>query len=328
VRSERAIIASIARAFRATGRGAPGVFAGMGDDAAILRLGQSLWAVSTDACVEGAHFLSGLHAPEDSGYKALARSVSDLAAVGATPRYFLMNLAVPPARTGAWLRRFTAGMARAARFLDMHLIGGDTTAAPQHAPVSANLCVLGEIQGGRPVLRCGARPGDILFLSGVAGAAQLGLELVRRNLHRRARYRNLLRRHLHPEPRIALGQWLAQHKLATAMIDTSDGLSTDLFNLCSAGRVGAEIDLARLTKPRVPAELLRKKFSPEEMALHGGDDYELLFAVRAEYSARIPARFKGVPLTTIGRITAGSVIRVREGGKLRTLLPRGWDPFR
>lgn len=326
--TEREIIALIARAFRARRVPARGVIAGIGDDAAILRIGNAAWAISTDAFIEDTHFLSAVHAPEIAGYKALARSVSDLAAVGATPRFFLLNLALPRARSSAWLRDFSRGMARAARRFRIQLIGGDTTPARKACGVSANLCVLGEIGRGLPILRSGARPGDIIFVSGTTGAAQLGLALVLRELWRDPRWRPLLRRHLRPEPRIELGKWLAGGKLATAMIDTSDGLSTDVANLCAASNVGALVSVHDLPAVRVPLALQNRGFDAEAMALHGGDDYELLFTVAPRNLRRIPKHWKGVPLTVIGKITREKTIFVEKHGKKRALRHGGWDPFR
>lgn len=326
-RSESAIIASIQRTF---GRKASReLIVGIGDDAAIVRVGPNrLWAISTDAFLEGNHFLTRWHSPEDVGYKALARSASDLAAVGAAPRFFAMNLALPRTFAGSWLAGFLRGISGAARRFGIVLIGGDTTRPLRLPAFSANLMVIGELAGYPPLLRSGARPGDILFLSGTAGAAQLGLELLRKGLGRRRQMRTLLRQHLRPEPRLALGAWLARHRLATAMLDTSDGLSCDLRNLCAASGVGAQVRWDDLPLVQVPDALRRLKLNVREMAVHGGDDYELLFTVAPRNLKRVPQQFKGVPLTPIGRITRKKTILIEEGGHSSRLRPRGWDPFR
>jgi len=329
-RSESAILAFIRRAFPSGSAGVSSpLIVGMGDDAAIIRIGRSrLLAISTDAFLEGNHFLAGMHSPQDIGYKALARAVSDLAAVGATPCFFTMNLALPEKFAGAWLAQFLAGMAGAARRFGITLMGGDTTRPLLRPTFGANFTVFGELNGYPPVLRGGARPGDTIFLSGVAGAAQLGWELLRRGGVGQQPWRALLRRHLRPEPRLALGQWLARRGLATAMIDTSDGLSTDLKNLCAASKVGARIRSEDLPVVKIPQALRRCRFNPREMALHGGDDYELLFTVAPRHRSKIPRTFQGVLLTHIGCITRDKKILLEEGGKGRALPAQGWDPFR
>ena len=225
---------------RPNGRSLPvGLRLGIGDDAAVIRpMGQADWVWTCDAFLENVHFLAHAHPPQAVGFKALARATSDLAAMGARPRFFLLSLALPPSRTGGWLKGFLAGMARAARQLGLVLAGGDTS---QHATVAISVSVLGEIAPGCAVTRSGARPGDRLYVTGRLGAAQLGLELILRGLYRRAGFRPLLRRHLYPELRLAFGQWLARRRLASAMIDTSDGLSTDLGHICEASGAGARV---------------------------------------------------------------------------------------
>ncbi len=324
--SEARVIQSLIRAFPA-GLRQPQLVTGIGDDCAIVRVAPGrLWAISTDAFHEGVHFLPRIHAPADVGYKALARAVSDLAAVGARPRYFLMNIALGRSSNAVWLGKFSRGMARAAREFGIVLIGGDTTRSASGG-FSANLTVIGELTGYQPILRRGARPGDILFLSGIAGAAQLGLELARRG-HRSAKSRRGMDRHLRPLPRLALGAWLAQKKLATAMIDTSDGISTDVGNLCAASGVGAVLVRDRLPIVQIPAALQALRLNPYELALHGGDDYELLFSVSFRNAGKIPAHFKGVPLTRIGMVTAEKRIVLLEPRTSHRLKRGGWDPFR
>ncbi len=329
--NEAGIIDRIVKSLGKAAKGdAPGLRTGIGDDAAILDFGTgSRWAVSTDAFLEGVHFLRKVHPPSVAGFKALARAVSDLAAVGATPRYFLMNLALPRPATGAWLDGFLRGTAQAARKFGITLIGGDTTSPLRGAGISVNLVVLGEFDlGCEPILRSGARPGDFLFLSGTAGAAQLGLELVRRGLWRKPRWRRLLGKHLRPEPRIELGRWLASKRLATAMIDTSDGLSTDLRNLCAASGTGAMLNGLHLPMVKVPAELARRGFNAQQMALHGGDDYELLFAVSPANLGPVFDRIGEPPLAMIGQIARDKRIFFVGNNNAMILRAGGWDPFR
>ena len=300
---------------------------GIGDDAAVLRPGAGTeWVVTTDSFLENVHFLRKIHPPGAVGYKALARATSDIAAMGARSRYFFLTLGLPGACTGAWLDGFLNGMARAARRFGMILAGGDTSKYPL---VVASLTVLGEIKRGRAILRSGARPGDLLCVSGTLGEAEVGLRLIQAKLHKRKRWTKLLKKHFYPEPRLALGEWLADHRFATSMIDTSDGLSTDLRHICEASGVGAIVWASKIPIVRIPAELRRLRFAPLDLALNGGEDYELLFTVPKRFSGRVPRKFGGTPVTVIGEITREKkVILLGRDGITRPLQPKGWDPFR
>lgn len=306
---------------------ASGLLVGIGDDAAVIRhRGRSEWVLTTDAFFENVHFLQGVHPPEAIGYKALARATSDLAAMGARSRYFLLGLALPASRTGKWLDDFLDGMASAARRFGLVLAGGDTTRYPA---VAINLTVLGEIDPGRAILRSGARPGDLICVSGTLGEAELGLQLVKRKLHKQERWKKLLKKQFYPEPRLALGQWLATHKRATAMIDTSDGLSTDLAHICKASRVGAQVWSETIPTAAVPKQLRKLGLDPLSMALDGGEDYELLFTVPKRLAQRLPLTVHGVSITIIGEITRDKrIVLVDPAGKVKPLPARGWDPFR
>lgn len=303
-----------------------GVRVGIGDDAAVLSTGgKTDWAVTTDQFLENVHFLRKVHAPKMVGYKALARATSDIAAMGARPQYFFLTIGLPAACTGNWFDDFLAGMSGAARRFGLALAGGDTTKYPS---IVISLTVLGDVNRGRAILRSGARPGDLLCVSGRLGEAELGLRLVLENLHRRKRWANLLRKHLDPEPRLALGQWLAENRYATAMIDTSDGLSTDLGRICKASGVGAVVWANKLPLPAVPQGLRRFGFDPLSLALHGGEDYELLFTVPRKLASRIPPKAAGVSIHVIGEITAErKVVLADKNGHREPLKPAGWDPF-
>jgi thiamine-monophosphate kinase len=284
----------------------PGLSVGIGDDAAVLRLGAGKeWVVTTDAFLENVHFMQGIHPPEAVGYKALARATSDIAAMGARARYFFLTVGLPDACTGAWLGGFLKGMGRAARRFGLTLAGGDTTKYPLF---TASLTVMGEIQRGRGILRSGARPGDLLCVSGRLGEAELGLRLA---------------------PRLAVGEWLAARRWATSMIDVSDGLSTDLEHLCEASGVGAVVWAPKIPVVKIPREFERLGLDALHLALDGGEDYELLFTVPKKFSGRLPREIEGVPVTIIGEITRGKkVVLLGSDGKSSLLQPRGWDPFR
>ncbi len=303
---------------------------GIGDDSAILSPnGSKDWVLSCDASLEGVHFLAKVHPPDSIGYKSLVRAASDLVAMGASPRYFLMTLALPASRIGIWLDAFLSGMARAARYLGMRLIGGDTT---KSRFVSVSITVLGEVPRGAALTRSGARPGDLIYVTGKLGRAQLGLELVRRNLTHRGELQDVLHQHLYPQIPMKLGEWLARNRVATATMDISDGLSTDLSRLCIASRVGARIEAHRLPCVGVPASLFRNTRKPKldslQLALHGGDDYGLLFTVPPRRAKGLRAAPDSKSITCIGEITPSRKILLVGGeGSAMPLEARGWDPF-
>jgi len=308
---------------------------GIGDDAAILSpRAASDWILTCDAFIEGVHFLRDLHPADSVGYKSLARAASDIAAMGGLPRAFLLTLALPEVLSGRWLDQFLAGMKRASRTVGVHLIGGDTTNSPR---VFISIAVLGEVTRGRALLRSGARPGDVIYVSGRLGRAQLGLELLRRGLAKSASDDRTLRvafqQHLYPKIRVELGAWLAQRKIASAMMDLSDGLSTDLPRLCRASGVGARIDARRIPSVEVPDHLARKlkriAANPLRLALDGGEDYELLFTVPRRNVAKLRTGQGFSQLTAIGEITrARKILLLDSAGRPHPLTSRGWDPFR
>jgi thiamine-monophosphate kinase len=300
---------------------------GIGDDAALWRPKSGHETVLTcDWFLEGTHFLRDRHPADTIGWKCLARAVSDVAAMGATPVCFLLSLALPEELTVRWLEKFLVGLRSAAKKFACPLVGGDTTRRDQ---VLLNLTVVGQVPIGRAVLRSGARPGDVLFVSGRLGEAELGLRSLRQTRGLVDSRNPLLRKHLHPQPRLALGRWLAQKQLPSAMMDLSDGLSTDLPRLCAASSVGARIEAERIPTTCVPGFHGKKRFEPLELALHGGDDYELLFAVRPSKTMQIPRSHKGVLLTPIGEVTKRRAISlIGEDGRETALANRGWDPFR
>jgi thiamine-monophosphate kinase len=296
----------------------------MGDDAALVSPARGREIVLTcDWFLEGTHFLRDKHPADSVGWKCLARAVSDVAAMGGVPKCFLLSLALPEELAGgAWLGEFLRGLRRAALRFGCVLAGGDTT---ERREVLISVTVVGEILRAPAVRRSGARVGDVIYVSGRLGEAELGLRLLRSGVGRRRAARSdlRLRKHLYPEPRVELGRWLGERRLATAMMDLSDGLSSDLQRLCVANWVGARVDAGRLPVIRAvgPGAL--------ELALHGGDDYELLFTVARRDVGRMPRSFGGVAITAIGEITRGrEVMVVYESGRRQLLKAGGWDPFR
>lgn len=378
MRSEAEIIERIWTQLPSRALGGSWLRLGVGDDAAVIKAGryaadgkrvdQPDWVLSCDQFLEDVHFLAGIHTPEIIGYKALARATSDLAAMGAAPRFFLLSLALPAGRTWKWLDGFLKGMALAAGEFKMAVIGGDTSRFPK---VAVNLTVGGQgipgrtrngsRHGGGVLTRAGARRGDSIYVTGSLGAAQIGLELVLRGLVRKTRsgltardpgWRPFLEAHLRPMIHLALGRWLGgenawKSQIASAAIDVSDGLSADLGHICRASGVGARIWAKKIPLVSIDEKLRRVGLEPLKLALHGGEDYQLLFTVPARATHYLPKTYKGVEITKIGKIVQltepstpksrkyqsksfrkSPIVLTDEDGTSSPLMSYGWDPFR
>ena len=323
---ENEVIEKIDRAFRLGRDVSRELRLGMGDDAAVFRPRASHEVLlSCDWLLEGTHFLREKHPPDSVGWKCLARALSDIAAMGGVPRCFLLGLALPDTHAGRWLDEFLAGLGRASRKFGCALAGGDTT---RRREISVNATVVGEVRTGRAVARTGANPGELIYVSGRLGEAELGLEVLRQSPGLGNPTEALTRKHLYPEPRLALGRWVAEKRLASSMMDLSDGLSSDLLRLCAASRVGACLESAAIPCLREPDVARKHGLDPLRLALHGGDDYELLFTVPPRKTKLLPRAFQGIPLTSIGKITKESEVVVRdERGREQLLAAEGWDPF-
>src|SRR5271170_6398739 len=289
---ESQLVEKIARALAPHRAASSRLKIGIGDDAAIVsHAARTEWALSCDTFLENVHFRLKTHPPDSVGYKALAR---------------------------------------AARELGITVIGGDTTKSDR---ILISITVLGEIAPGRALTRSGARPGDIIYVSCKLGCAQLGLEIVLRGQARNRQLRALVQPHLYPKIRIELGSWLAQHRIATSAMDLSDGLSTDLARLCTASQVGAKIYASKVPTATIPPQAARKlgqrKLDPLQLALHGGEDYELLFTIPPRQAKKLSQAPGASTLTAIGEITRNrELILVANDGREKPLKSHGWDPFR
>jgi thiamine-monophosphate kinase len=307
---------------RRTRRRTPGVYLGIGDDAALVEVapGQEL-ILTTDMSIEGVHFKPRLHPPQAVGHRALARSLSDIAAMGGTPRYALISLALSRHTSRAWVAGFFKGLLALARRFGVAVVGGDT--AVVQGPTAVDAIVAGQVPRGKALRRSGARPGDLIFVSGRLGLAALGLRLLQSHSGRRHAASAAIRAHLFPQPQCALGQFLSKHGLASALMDISDGLSIDLKRLCDASGVGA-----CLLSDRIPLPPLPDAADSLAMALHGGEDYQLLFTVPPAKRPQIPSHFGKIPLHCIGEIQATRRLHLlTPDGKSHPLEPRGYDHF-
>jgi len=297
-------------------RAGASIITGIGDDCAVLRVpaGHHL-LVTTDFTLENVHFRREWHPPEVVGWRCLTRGLSDIAAMGGEPRAAFLSMALDRGVPQKWVNRFLAGLLEAAEEFRVPLAGGDT--AQSAGGIQADIVVVGSAPKGTAVLRSGARPGDSIYVTGELGGSAAAIARMREGKVRPADYE----RHFHPVARVTVGRWLRRRGLASAMIDVSDGLSTDLEHICEESGVGAEIEIAAIPRARVGRPAQQVGF---DLALHGGEDYELLFT-----SARkIPATVAGVQVTRIGRITRRrGMVRV-EDGRRQGLSAHGWEHFR
>ncbi len=290
--------------------------------------------VKTDPIASDVHFFP-VDAPEDIAWKALAVNVSDLAAKAAEPRAYLMALSFPQAPTQPWMRRFAQGLAEAQAQFGLHLIGGDTDKRP--GPITVSITVFGEVPAGTMIRRGTAQPSDLVYVSGTLGDAKAGLEILKsRDVAQANGFSDdaiayLLSRFLRPQPRLLLRHALRNH--ATAAMDISDGLAKDLGRMVRASGCGASIDLARLplSEPLRKADADASRSYPwRRAAVSAGDDYEILFTVRAGRGEALEhaASLAGIPVTCIGKMTvAPGLVIVGLDGRPIDLPYEGWDHF-
>lgn len=314
----------IARYFNRVTSSRRDVEKGIGDDCALLNVpDKQTLAISTDTLVAGVHFLRDIH-PADLGYKALAVNLSDLAAMGADPAWLTLALTLPEIDE-TWLAAFSDSLFELLDYYDMQLIGGDTT----RGPMSLTLGIHGLLPVGRALKRSGAKPGDWIFVTGTLGDSAAGLALLQQQhrLNDPAMHEALIKRHLRPMPRVLQGQ--ALRNLATAAIDISDGLLSDLGHILTASRVGARLNLDALPL----SSALRDHFDAEQAlnwALSGGEDYELCFTVPEVNRGALDVALGhlGVPYTCIGQIAPDAEgLTLLQHGKPRSVNYTGFDHF-
>jgi thiamine-monophosphate kinase len=337
------------------------IIKGIGDDASAIReVANRDLIVTTDLLVEGVDFYREVTPPDLLGHKALSVSLSDIAAMGARPYWSFLSFGMPrKAWNSSFRDEFVSGYFALADQFGVTLSGGDVSETKEGIVVDS--IILGEVESGAAVLRSGARAGDQIFVTGNLGGAAAGLKLI--ELGARVSeplalatgpvtepgavatgpvaeddpskrtdddaIQSLLLRQLRPEPRVGWGIVLGAERLATAMIDLSDGLSSDLHHLCNESNVGASIDAASLPLNDEVKQLCgRRALDPLALALHGGEDFELLFTVAPENVSRLPKRVDGVTISQIGEITSQhGQIQIKEKNRMWKLEPGGFRHF-
>lgn len=303
---------------------------GIGDDAAALLFSpSSMLLATTDMLIEGVHFELTTTDLYSLGWKAAAVNLSDIAAMGGVPRFCLTSLGIPPYLTVEQVDEFYRGVSACLKKFGTMLVGGDTCSSKKGFVISVT--VLGEVVRKKIVTRSGAMPGDLLYVTGTLGDSGAGLELVRNAecgvRSKTPAVRKLIGKHLRPVPRVAEGRKLAAAGIASAMIDVSDGLSSDLCHICEQSGVGAEVFSERIPLSKELTSAKGLKQPAVEYALSGGEDYELLFTVTPDKINKLNSM--QIAATEIGTITRHrAMLLIDERGQCRPLTSTGYDHFR
>ncbi|OGP62019.1 MAG: thiamine-phosphate kinase [Deltaproteobacteria bacterium RBG_13_47_9] len=307
----------------------PSLLQGIGDDVAVIEMRDNTLLLTTDILIEDVHFDRSWIDPYQLGKKALAVNLSDIAAMGGTPKYFLISLGLPKSLSFSFISLFYRGLKREGEKFQVKLIGGDTSLSQK---IVINICLLGEGRKQDLLFRSGARVGDDLFVTGTLGDAGLGLKILRKK-GKKGAPNGLIKKHLSPCPRVQLGQAIAHQRCATSMIDVSDGLLTDTKHLLDESKVGA-----RIWEDQIPLSRLYRKWvlsyrkDPYQFAFTGGEDYELLFTAPSDKREEISvlARSLKIPISRIGEILPrkeGFHI-LRRDGKRHVPVRLGFEHFR
>ena len=303
---------------------------GIGDDAAVVEPERNrLEVLSVDALVEGIHFDRAFTPPAAIGHRALASNLSDLAAMGAAPRLCLLSLALPASLPIADFDAMIGGLAALAASHRMHVAGGNLTRSP--GPLVVDITVAGTAKRRQILTRDGARPGDELYVTGSIGSAAAGLGMLKAGRAAAAPDNACTRRYLYPEPRVRMGLLVARNRAAAAGMDLSDGLADGVHRIAKASGVGAVIDAGSLPiEPEAREWFARSSDDPTTAAITGGDDYELLIAVRPKLGRRLAdaRRHGGVALTRIGECTENPAVVISCGDGPHRPVPQGYHHFR
>ena len=302
------------------------VIAGIGDDSAVLPASEGrLQLVTTDMLVENVHFRLDFAKPFQIGWRSLAVNVSDIAAMGGEPTYAFVSIGLPLETTVEFVEELYSGMQQIASDYSVDIVGGDTVSSPQ---IVINIALLGEVEAENLLLRSGARAGDALVVTGDLGGSETGLTILKDGLQLEG-----IEKYLMPVPRVREGRLLAESGYVTAMIDISDGLASEVHHICEASGTGAKLRMNSIPlsdNVRRVAEYAGK--GPYDLALYGGEDYELLFTCRPDkvsYLAENMLKVCGTPLNTVGQIVerSHSITIEDASGKITPLKPRGYDHF-
>ena len=326
--TERDLIAAIGAMVNGSD---PELARGMGDDCAVVSgPGETVWLLTTDTLIEDIHFRLRWHPPELLASKSLRVNTSDIAAMGGRPRFALLNLGLPPNLDSAFSHALIQGLVEQCNRMQCLLIGGDTVAAPQGVMLS--LTLVGSMDRNRVIYRHTAVQGDQIWLSGWPGCSAAGLALLEHGTKCTREFAPLIQTHLQPPDRVALGQALAARQLATAMIDLSDGLATDLAHVCKASGTGAEIRLERLPRhPLLDKAAVLLGADPLSWMIQGGEDYELLFTAPAAHASVLLDLGKemGCQLTMIGTLgrRPGLYLHTGDGRPASRIDFQGFDHF-
>jgi len=326
---EAEIISRIRQRARATDQ----VLIGIGDDAAVLRHGTATDLIACcDLMAEGVHFHREWAAPRLIGHKALAVTLSDVAAMGGVARFAMISIALPHTLSPDFIEELFEGIFELADSSRVSIIGGDTSSSVDSLFIDTS--VIGECAAGRAITRKGAKVGDAIYVTGALGASALGLLLLERgfrlaNLTESDAHTEALMKHLAPAPRLKIGQAIGERGLATAMIDVSDGLSTDLWHVLDESDCGAIIKADRVPIAGCVQRLAAgdSEIEPLRLALDGGEDYELLFTSTLENQNELTEMSEefGVPITVIGEIVADKGLQLERNGSLEAILPSGYE---
>ncbi len=324
---------------RRHGDGASSVVCGIGDDTAVITPSKNHWQLlTTDLLAEGIHFDLRTAMFSDIGFRAATANLSDIAAMGGTPRYLLVAIAIPQSGSSRQVHQLYRGLMDACHPHNVHLVGGDTSASVAHWFISITL--IGSVPRGRALFRSGAHIGDDLYVTGTLGDSLAGLALLEKARRKTVKVslsprhrRFLVRRHLRPAARVLEGRWLSAQRWVTSAIDISDGLSGDLRHICKQSHVGADVNLSALPVSEACRAYARSTAQdPITLALAGGEDYELLFTVSARHRKRfeLTAARHGLQMTRIGTIRpAGSGLHGISKDGMRLPLPMAsYEHFR